>query len=149
MSELRDRLREDLKTAMRAKDTVRRDTIRLLEAAIKNVEIEQREEADDAVVGQTIQKQIRQREESIEQYRAGGRDETADQEAAEMAVLQDYAPQLMDRDGVVAAARAAIEAAGATGASDKGKVMGPLMAELRGKADGRLVNEVVSELLDG
>ena len=148
MSELRDRLREDLKTAMRAKDKVRRDTIRLLEAALKNVEIEQRAELDDAGIGQTIQKQIRQREESIEQYRAGGRDELADQEAAELAVLQDYAPQLMDREGVFAAARAAIEAAGATGAIDKGKVMGPLMAELRGKADGRLVNEVVSELLD-
>ena len=148
MSELRERLRDDLKTAMRAKDTLRRDTIRLLEAALKNVEIEQREEADDAVISQTIQKQIRQREESIEQYRAGGRDDLADQEAAEITVLQDYAPQLMDREGVVAAARAAIEAAGATGASDKGKVMGPLMAELRGKADGRLVNEVVSELLD-
>ena len=148
MSELRERLRDDLKTAMRAKDTLRRDTIRLLEAALKNVEIEQREEADDAVISQTIQKQIRQREESIEQYRAGGRDDLADQEAAEITVLQDYAPQLMDREGVVAAARAAIEAAGATGASDKGKVMGPLMVELRGKADGRLVNEVVSELLD-
>ncbi len=148
MSELRERLRDDLKTAMRAKDTLRRDTIRLLEAALKNVEIEQREEADDAVISQTIQKQIRQREESIEQYRTGGRDDLADQEAAEITVLQDYAPQLMDREGVVAAARAAIEAAGATGASDKGKVMGPLMAELRGKADGRLVNEVVSELLD-
>jgi uncharacterized protein YqeY len=148
MSELRERLRDDLKTAMRAKDTLRRDTIRLLEAALKNVEIEQREEADDAVISQTIQKQIRQREESIEQYRAGGRDDLADQEAAEITVLQDYAPQLMDREGVVAAARAAIEAAGATGASDKGKVMGPLMMELRGKADGRLVNEVVSELLD-
>ena len=148
MSELRERLRDDLKTAMRAKDTLRRDTIRLLEAALKNVEIEQREEADDAVISQTIQKQIRQREESIEQYRAGGRDDLADQEAAEITVLQDYAPQLMDREGVVAAARAAIEAAGATGASDKGKVMGPLMAELRGKTDGRLVNEVVSELLD-
>ena len=148
MSELRYRLRDDLKTAMRAKDTVRRDTIRLLEAALKNVEIKQREEADDAVISQTIQKQIRQREESIEQYRAGGRDDLADQEAAEITVLQDYAPQLMDREGVVAAARAAIEAAGATGASDKGKGMGPLMAKLRGKADGRLVNEVVSELLD-
>lgn len=148
MSELRDRLREDLKTAMRAKDTLRRDTIRLLEAALKNVEIEQRAELDDAGIGQTIQKQIRQREESIEQYRTGGRDELADQEAAEIAVLQDYAPQLMDREGVVAAARAAIEAVGAAGATDKGKVMGPLMAELRGKADGRLVNEVVSELLD-
>ena len=141
-------MREDLKTAMRAKDTLRRDTIRLLEAALKNVEIEQRAELDDAGIGQTIQKQIRQREESIEQYRAGGRDELADQEAAELAVLQDYAPQLMDREGVFAAARAAIEAADATGAIDMGKVMGPLMAELRGKADGRLVNEVVSELLD-
>ncbi len=147
MSELRDRLRDDLKTAMRAKDTVRRDTIRLLEAALKNVEIEQRAELDDAGIGQTIQKQIRQREESIEQYRAGGRAELAEREAAEITVLQDYAPQQMDREAVAAAARVVIEAAGATDATDKGKVMGPLMAELRGKADGRLVNEVVSDLL--
>ena len=149
MPDLRDQLRADLTAAMKARDELRRDTLRLVTAALKNADIEKGDPLDEAGLLQILQKQIRQREESIEQYRAGGRDDLADQEAAEIAVLQDYAPQLMDRDGVVAAARAAIEAAGASGATDKGKVMGPLMAELRGKADGRLVNEVVSELLDG
>ena len=147
MSDLHERLRADLKQAMRDRDAMRRDTIRLVEAAIKNVEIEQRSELSDADVLTVVRKQIRQREESIEQFRAAGRDELADVEAAEMAVLQEYAPALMTRDDVVAAARTAIEQAGAAGSGDKGKVMGPLMAALRGKADGRLVNEVVTELL--
>jgi len=145
--DLRTRLREELRSAMRAGDTVRRDTIRLLEAAIKNAEIERRGPLEEADLVGLVQKQARQREESIEQYRAGGRADLADREAAELAVLQEYLPQQMSEDEVREAARAAIAKAGATGPADKGKVMGPLMAELRGKADGRLVNAVVSELL--
>jgi uncharacterized protein YqeY len=147
MPGLRDQLRDDLKNAMRSGDTVRRDTIRLLEAAIKNAEIEKRGELDEDTVHQIIQKQLRQREDSIEQFEKGGRTDLADKERAEIVVLHAYLPAQMDRAAVLAAARAVIERTGAAGPGDKGKVMGPLMGELRGQADGRLVNEVVTELL--
>ena len=134
---------------MRAKDALRRDTIRLLQAAIKNADIEQRGEVDDAVVLTIIQKQLRQRQDSIEQFEAGGRDDLADRERAEIGVLEAYLPAQMDRDAIMAAAQAVVARTGASGPGDKGKVMGPLMGQLRGKADGRLVNEVVGELLGG
>ena len=149
MAGLRDQLREDVKTAMRAKDALRRDTIRLLQAAIKNADIEQRGEVGDAVVLTIIQKQLRQRQDSIEQFEAGGREDLAARERAEIGVLEAYLPAQMDRDAIMAAAQAVVARTGASGPGDKGKVMGPLMGQLRGKADGRLVNEVVGELLGG
>ena len=149
MAGLRDQLREDVKTAMRAKDALRRDTIRLLQAAIKNADIEKRGEVGDAVVLTIIQKQLRQRQDSIEQFEAGGREDLADRERAEIGVLEAYLPAQMDRDAIMAAAQAVVARTGASGPGDKGKVMGPLMGQLRGKADGRLVNEVVGELLGG
>ena len=147
MPGLRAQLRGDLKTAMRARETVRRDTIRMLEAAIKNAEIEKRGELDESTVQSIIQKQVRQREDSIEQFEKGDRQDLADKERAEIEVLTAYLPAQMDRDAIAEAARAVIERTGASGPGDKGKVMGPLMGELRGQADGRLVNEVVGELL--
>ena len=147
MVELREQLRQDLKDAMRARETVRRDTIRLLEAAIKNAEIEARGSIDEADLHGLIQKQVRQRQESITQFVAGARPDLADRERAEITILQAYLPAQMDRDAVTQAARAVIDRTGASSPGEKGKVMGPLMAELRGRADGRLVNEVVSELL--
>lgn len=146
---LRDQLREDLKAAMRAKETVRRDTIRMLEAAIKNAEIEKRGELEESDVQIIIQKQVRQREDSIEQFEKGDRKDLADKERAEIEVLTGYLPAQMDRAAIMDAARAVIERTGASGPGDKGKVMAPLMGELRGQADGRLVNEVVGELLGG
>jgi hypothetical protein len=147
MAGLRDQLRDDLKRAMRAKDALRRDTIRLLQAAIKNADIEQRGEVDDAAVRTIIQRQVRQREDSIAQFEAGDRADLAARERDEIGVLQAYLPAQMDRDAIMAAAAAVVERTGASGPGDKGKVMGPLMGQLRGRADGRLVNEVVSELL--
>ena len=149
MAGLRDQLREDLKAAMRAKDALRRDTIRLLQAAIKNADIEQRGDVGDAAVLTIIQRQLRQRQDSIEQFEAGGRDDLAARERAEIGVLEGYLPAQMDRAAIMAAAKAVVERTGASGPGDKGKVMGPLMGQLRGKADGRLVNEVVGELLGG
>ena len=146
---LRDQLREDLKAAMRAKETDRRDTIRMLEAAIKNAEIEKRGELEESDVQIIIQKQVRQREDSIEQFEKGDRKDLADKERAEIKVLTGYLPAQMDRAAIMDAARAVIERTGASGPGDKGKVMAPLMGELRGQADGRLVNEVVGELLGG
>ena len=96
-----------------------------------------------------ILKQIRQREESVEMFERGGRAKLAAKERAEIAVLEPYLPQQLSRDEIMEAVRAQIQATGASGPGDKGKVMGPLMAALRGKADGRLINAVVTELLGG
>jgi len=147
MPSLREQLREDLKEAMRAKQIVRRDTIRLLESAIKYVEIEKRAAVGDVDIYAIVQKQVRQREDSIEAFEAGDRKDLADRERAEIEVLQAYLPAQMDRGAIHAAAQAVIDRTGAAGPGDKGKVMGPLMGELKGKDDGRLVNEVVAELL--
>ena len=149
MTTLHEQLRADLHAAMRAKDSVRRDTIRMLEAAIKNLEIaKQTLPTDEDVVG-LILKQIRQREESMEMFERGGRAKLAAKERAEIAVLEPYLPQQLSRDEIMEAVRAQIQATGASGPGDKGKVMGPLMAALHGKADGRLINAVVTELLGG
>lgn len=145
---LREQLREDLKAAMRAQDATRRGTIRMLEAAIKNAEIEKRGQAlEDPDILAILQRQLKQRRDSIEQFERGGRKDLADIERAEIEVIQAYLPEQLSEDDIEAAAKRIIGQTGATGPGDRGKVMGPLMQELRGKADGSAVNSVVSRLL--
>ncbi len=145
---LREQLREDLKAAMRAQDATRRGTIRMLEAAIKNAEIEKRGQAlEDPDILAILQRQLKQRRDSIEQFERGSRKDLADIERAEIEVIQAYLPEQLSEDDIEAAAKRIIDLTGATGPGDRGKVMGPLMQELRGKADGSAVNSVVSRLL--
>ena len=145
---LREQLREDLKDAMRAQDATRRGTIRMLEAAIKNAEIEKRgKELEDPDILAILQRQLKQRRDSIEQFERGGRKDLADIERAEIEVIQSYLPDQLSEDDIEAAAKRIIGQTGATGPGDRGKVMGPLMQELRGKADGSAVNSIVSRLL--
>ena len=133
---------------MRAKDARRRSTIRMLEAAIKNAEIEKRgAELADADILAILQRQVKQRRESIEQYVSGKREDLAEIERVEIGIIEQYLPRQLGRDEVEARARAVIEQVGASGPGDRGKVMGMLMKELRGEADGSLVNAVVGELL--
>ena len=147
---LREQLREDLKSAMRAGDATRRNTIRMLEAAIKNAEIEKRgQELPEADVLAILQRQVKQRRDSIEQFERGGREDLAAIERAEIAVIEDYLPEQLSEAEIEAAAQRVIEQVGASGPGDRGKVMGPLMKELRGKADGGAVNAAVSKLLSG
>ena len=134
---------------MRAQDAPRRNTIRMVEAAIKNAEIDKRgAELAESDILAILQRQVKQRRESIEQFEKGGRDDLAEQERVEIAIIEQYLPTQLSRDEVEARARAVIEQVGASGPGDRGKVMGLLMRELRGEADGSLVNEVVGELLD-
>lgn len=145
---LREQLREDLKAAMRAQDATRRGTIRMLEAAIKNAEIEKRgKELAEPDILAILQRQLKQRRDSIEQFERGGRQDLADIERAEIEVIRAYLPEQLSEDDIEAAAKRIIGRTGATGPGDRGKVMGPLMQELRGKADGSAVNSVVSRLL--
>ncbi|MXX32088.1 MAG: GatB/YqeY domain-containing protein [Chloroflexi bacterium] len=149
MAGVREQLRSDLRDAMRARDVPRRNTIRMLEAAIKNVEIEKRgQELAEADILAILQRQVKQRRESIEQFRQGGREDLAEQEELEIGIIEHYLPAQLSRDEIEARARAVIEQVGAAGPGDRGKVMGMLMRELRGEADGSIVNAVVGELLD-
>jgi uncharacterized protein YqeY len=154
---LRDQLDEDLRTAMRGGDQMRRDTLRLMVTAIRNASIPpegaatgvSRLDLDDNAVLDILRKQIKQRRDSIHAYEKAGRTDLAAREQAEIDVLAPYLPQQMSRDEITVAARAVIERVGATGPADKGKVMPIIMGELRDKADGREINAVVTELLAG
>ena len=146
-SALKQKLADDLKQAMRDGDKVRRSAIRLAMAAIKNAEIARQTALEDGDILGVITKEVRQRKESIEAFKQGGRQELAAMEEAEMAILEQYLPQQMSRDEITAEARRVIEEVGAESIRDKGKVMPPLIAKLKGKADGREINEVVTELL--
>ena len=145
--DLKQKLTDDLKQAMRAGDKVRRSVIRLAMAAIKNAEIARHAALDDTDILGIIAKEARQRQESIEAFRQGNRQDLVAQEEAELAVLKEYLPRQMTREEIIAAARQVIEEVGAQGPSDKGKVMPKLIAQLKGKADGREINAIVTELL--
>ena len=144
---LKERLNNDLKQAMRGGDKMRRSVFRLLLAAVKNAEIARKAALEDNDILGVIAKEARQREESIEAFKQGNRHDLVAQEEAELAILQEYLPQQMTRDEIIAEARRVIEEVGAQGPGDKGKVMPKLMAQLKGKADGREINTVVTELL--
>jgi uncharacterized protein YqeY len=146
---LKEKLQSDLRSSIRQKDEVRKRTLRLALAAITNAEVAQRRELDDPSVLAVLAKEVRQRQESIEEYRKGGREDLVAQEEADLAVLQTYLPQQLSREEIVTRAKAIIEELGATGMGQMGPVMKSLMQELRGQADGKLVNQVVRELLSG
>ncbi len=146
-ADIKEILNNDLRQAMRAGDTLRRSVIRLALSAIKNAEIAKQAALEDKDILGVIAKEIRQRQESIEAFKQGNRQDLVAQEEAEMAILQAYLPKQMTRDEIVAEARRVIEEVGAKGPGDKGKVMPKLIAELKGKADGREINAVVTELL--
>jgi len=146
-SALKQKLADDLKQAMREGDKVKRSAIRLAMAAIKNTEIARQAVLEDGDILGVITKEVRQRKESIEAFKKGGRQELVAIEEAEMAVLEQYLPQQMSRDEIIAEARRVIGEVGAESIRDKGKVMPPLIAKLKGRADGREINEVVTELL--
>lgn len=146
-AELKQKLTNDLKQAMRGGDKVRRSVIRLVMAAIKNAEISKQATLDDSDILGIIAKEVRQHQESIEAFKQGNRDDLVAQEEAELAVLKEYLPRQMTRDEIITEARQVIEEMGAQGLGDKGKVMPRLIAQLKGKADGREINAVVTELL--
>jgi len=146
-SGLKQRINEDLKQAMKSGDTVKRSTLRLLLSAINNAEIARRKPLEDGDVLGTISREIKQRRESIDAFRQGNRPDLVAKEEAELALLQEYLPEQVSREEIVAAARRIIAEVGAQGPGDKGKVMPRIITELKGKADGKEINAVVTELL--
>lgn len=144
---LKDKLNNDLKQALKSGDTTKRNVIRLVLAAVNNAEIAKQAKLTDGDILGVFQKEVRQRQESITAFKQGNRPDLVAIEEAEMAVLQTYLPQQASRDEILAAAKRIIEETGARGPADRGKVMPKLIAEFKGKADGRDINAVVSELL--
>ena len=146
---LKDQITEDMKAAMRAKDTERLGTIRLLLAAMKQKEVDERVTLDDAAVIAIVDKLIKQRKDSISQFTAAGRTDLADKEGAELKVLEAYLPQRLGADEIDAAVRAIVVALGASGPGDMGKVMGAVKQQLAGQADMALVSAAVKRALTG
>ena len=144
---LKERITEDMKTAMRAKAADKLGTIRLLLAAIKQKEVDERVTLDDTAVVAVVDKLIKQRRDSISQFQAAGRTDLADKEAAELEVLQIYMPQQLSADEVAQAVEAAVAQTGAVGPQDMGKVMGVLKGQLAGRADMTRVSAQVKAAL--
>ncbi len=145
---LKEQLNNDIKTAMRAKDTERRNTLRLLMAAIKQEEIDKQVTLDDVGVQAIITKQAKQRRESIADYKKAERPDLVAEEEKELAIIKQYLPQMMSRAEIEIVAKEVLVETGVTDVKGMGQVMGKLMPKVKGKADGRLVNEVVRDLLN-
>lgn len=144
----RQRLEEDLKSAMRAGDATTRDAIRYLLAAVKNAEIDARGTGKAADADAALRKVAKQLADAIDQYQAAGRNDLADHESAQLDVLKRYLPQEMSDDDLQAAVSAAIAETGATGPKDMGRVMPVVLAKAAGRADGRRVSGAVKDALD-
>jgi len=146
---LKEQITEDMKAAMRAKDTERLGTIRLLTAAMKQKEVDERIELDDAAVIAIVDKMLKQRKDSIEAFEKAGRQDLADREIAEVKVLQAYLPARLSAEEVAAEVKAIVTELGAKGPGDMGKVMGAVKARLAGKADMGQVSAAVKAALAG
>ena len=136
-----------MKQAMKSGDTLKRDTLRMLIASVKNAWMAKQADLADADVLGVISKEVKRRQESIDAFKKGNRNDLVIKEESEMVILQAYLPEQMSREEIVAAVKEVIEAVGAQGLGDKGKVMQQLMPKLKGKADGKEINDVVTELL--
>lgn len=148
---LEERLASDLKNSMRSKNVARTRTLRSIRAALQQKEIENRGKGDKGLTEEEIlavlQKQAKQREDSIEQFAQGGRPDLESSEREELEIIQEYLPAQASDEEIQSVVERAIEAVGAESIADMGKVMGNAMAALKGKADGRRINQVVKDLL--
>jgi uncharacterized protein YqeY len=144
---IKERIAQDVKTAMLAKDTQKRDTLRLLQAAVKQKEVDERIELDDAGVIAVLDKLVKQRKDSIAAFEQAARQDLVDQEQAELTVLQTYLPERLSAEAVAKAVQAIVAELGAQGPGDMGKVMGAAKAQLSGKADMGQVSAAVKAAL--
>ncbi len=147
---LKQQILEDLKTAMKAGDTVKRDTLRMFDSMIKNVEIEKKKREEglsDAEVQEVAMRAVKQRRDAAEQYKAGGREDLVEKENAEIAILLGYMPSQMSEAEATAEIEKIIASLGVTSKADIGKVMGAAMGALKGQIDGNLVKKIVEEKL--
>lgn len=145
---LRIRLDEDMKIALKNKDSLQLSVIRLLRSELKNAEIAKGAPLTEDEVVQVVAREAKKRRESIEQFEKGGRTDLAEKEAAELRILSEYLPEQLGDDEIAGIAQEVISELQATSKADKGKVMAALMPQVRGRADGKLVNQIVDRLLE-
>ena len=146
---LKNRIQDDVKAAMKAKDKARLGTLRLITAAIKQREVDERTELDDDQVLAVLEKMIKQRRDSITQYESAGRQELADQENSEIAIIEAYMPEGLSDEEIAAMIDAAISESGAESMRDMGKVMGLVKPRMQGRADMSRVSALVKQKLSG
>lgn len=146
---LQDKIMNDMKEALRSGDELRKSTLRMLRSAIGYKEVEVQHPLSDDEVLDVIARQVKQRQDSIAEYAKGGRQDLVDRERAEMEILMAYLPRQLTRDEIESLARQAIQKLGITDIKQQGLVMKELMPQVKGRADGKLVNEVVRQLLGG
>ena len=147
MSSLLDQVKNDMKEAMKAKEVAKRDALRLLLSACKQVEVDERKELTDEDVSKIIQKQVKQRLDSASQFKEAGRDDLLEKEESEIAIFMVYMPKQLDDAEIEEVVKAIITQVGAESMKDMGKVMGAASKQLSGKADGKRINECVKALL--
>lgn len=144
---LKAQIQNEVKEAMKAKDTVRRDALRLLTSAFKQIEVDERIELDDEATLKIIQKQVKQRQDAAAQYKDAGRDDLYDKEMSEIAIYEEYLPKQLDDAELKARIKTIIANVGAESMKDIGKVMGSASKELNGIADGKRINQCAKALL--
>lgn len=146
---LKEKIQEDLTNAIKAQESTKVSTLRMLKAEIMKFEVSggTKKEATDEDVLTILQKQVKQRKDAAQQYKDGGRNELAEKEEAEAEILQTYLPERMSEEQIKSIVQEAINQVGATSKADMGKVMGAAMPKLKGRADGKLVNQIVMQLL--
>lgn len=147
ISSLKDKLLDDMKNAMKAKDRERLSVIRMARASIKNVEIEKRKDLDDNEVIEVLAKEVKQRQDSISEYKKLGKEDEINKLEKEIEVLKDYLPRQLTRKEIENIVDQVIKRVDASSLADMGKVMGTIMPEVKGKADGRLISEIVKDKL--
>jgi len=147
MSKLKERLKNDLKEAMKSKDNFKRDVVRFLMSAIKQVEVDERRELSDEDIQKIIQKSVKQREDAANQYKEGGREDLYEKELKEAEILKSYLPKQLSDEELKAIIKETIKEVGASSMKDMGKVMGAVIKKTVGKADGKRINAIVKELL--
>ncbi len=146
---LKERLDADLKDAMRARDRLRCDTLRSVKATVTNTEVKQGDSMADAGVEEIVARLVRQHRESIDIYTKADRPDLVEREETELEILLGYLPEQMSAETIKELVQRLAKETGVTGPGDKGKLMGALMPQVKGKADGKVVNEVVTEILEG
>ena len=144
---MKSRLEDDLRQAMRDRDTLRRDVIRYMRSEIRNQEIRVQDDLDDQGVVQVLSRQAQQRRDSIEAFSEANRNDLVEKEQAELAIIMEYLPQQMSREEITELVRQVVTEVGAEGPGDMGKVMSRIMPQVRGRAEGREVNSIVMETL--
>ncbi len=144
---LKEQIKADIKEAMRAKDTARRDTLRNLSAAIKQIEVDERKELTDSDVETILTKYAKQREDALAQFKEAGRDDLVAKEEAELVIVRSYLPEPLSDDELKEAVESLVKELGATSMKDMGKIMGAMKQKFGSRADGGKVNRIVKEIL--